>query len=353
MFRKRQASSPSVVGLELDPSHVAAVQVTDGSEFRIRRSALAMLRPGVVRDGEVADPEALAEVIRSLFAEHGLPTRVRIGIANQRIVVRTMDLDPLLDGKALTAAVLAHAPNHIPMPIDEAVLDHQSLGIVNTAQGPRTRVVIVAVRREVVDGLARSAMAAGLAVEGIDLSAFAMVRAVGVQGEAARLYVSVGGLTNVAVARDEGVLFARASAVGIEGIAHSLAERRALTLEHARQWLMHVGMAAPLEAIEGDPDLVLATRTALEDGMHGIADAVRSSLEYYRMQEDADRVDEGILTGPAVDIPGFAEALAERLHVPLASGVVQPSDEAASVVELGRLSVAAGLAVEDRPMRAA
>ena len=353
MFRKRQANPPSIVGLELDPSHVAAVEVADGDEFRIRRSALTMLRPGIVRDGEAADPDALSEAIRSLFTEHGLPTRVRLGIANQRIVVRTMDLDPLLDGKALTAAVLAQAPNHIPMPIDEAVLDHQSLGIVNTTHGPRTRVVIVAVRREVVDRLARCAMAAGLTVEGIDLSAFAMVRAIGIQGRATRLYVSVGGLTNVAVARDGGVLFARASAVGIEAIVHALAERRSLTLEHARQWLVHVGMTAPLEAIEGDADLVLATRTVLEDGIHGIADAVRSSVEYYRMQEDADSVDEGVLTGPVVDIPGFAEALGERLHIPLEPAVVPPADDAAPVIEHGRLSVAAGLAVDDRRLRAA
>ena len=39
------------------------------------------------------------------------------------------------------------------MPMDEAVIDWQSLGTVQTADGqPRTRVVVVAVRREMVDG---------------------------------------------------------------------------------------------------------------------------------------------------------------------------------------------------------
>lgn len=355
MFGKRAAHQPTVVGLDLDPSHIAAVEVPPDGTMAIKRSAMAMLRPGIVRDGEVVDAEALTEALREIFDAHQLPTRVRIGVANQRIVVRTMDLEPLLDDKALAAAVQAQAADHIPMPMDEAVVDFQRLGIVDTPQGPRTRVVIVAVRREVVERLAQSATAAGLSIEGIDLSAFAMVRAVGVAGTGARLYVNVAGLTNVAVASEDGVLFSRAAAGGLDRLAHTLAERRALTLEHAHQWMVHVGMAAPLTEIAGDVDLVAATRHVLEEGIHQIADAVRSSVEYYRMQENAVPVEEGVLTGAAVAIPGFVETLGERLHLPLTTAVVEPqtgSDEPAGH-DLGRLTVAAGLAVERRDLRAA
>ena len=51
-----------------------------------------------------------------------------------------------------------------------------------------------------------------------------------------------------------------------------------------------------------------------------------------------------MLTGPAVAIPGFVEALSEQLRLPLESAVVATDDEGADV---GRLTVAAGLAVED------
>ena len=130
-----------------------------------------------------------------------------------------------------------------------------------------------------------------------------MVRAVGEAGAGARLYLYVAGLTNVAVASADGVLFARAAAGGLEGLAHTLAERRALTLEHAHQWMIHVGVKAPLAEIEGDPDLVAATRHVLEEGIHQIADAVRGSVEYYRMQENAVPVEEGVLTGAAWPFP--------------------------------------------------
>ena len=346
MFKKRSSSQAAVVGLDLDPGHIAAAEVTVNGSLSLKRGAVAPLRPGVLRDGEVADVPALAEALKSFFAENGLSNRVRLGIANQRIVVRTLDLPPLEDAKALAAAVKVQAPDHIPMPMDEAVIDWQSLGTIQTASGqPRTRVVVVAVRREMVDRLVAASREAGLKLEGIDLSAFGMVRALagGRKADGAVLYVSVGGLTNVAVANASGCLFTRAAAGGLDAMVHTLSERRGLTAEHSRQWMGHVGLHAPLEGVEGDTDLVAAARAVLEDGVHQLADTVRNSLNFYRMQESAEQVETGVLTGPAVAIPGFTEALSEQLRLPLEPAVVASQDEDA---DLGRLTVAAGLAVE-------
>jgi type IV pilus assembly protein PilM len=345
VFKKRSSSQAAIVGLDLDPGHIAAAEVTVNGSLSLTRGAVAPLRPGILRDGEVADVPALAEALKSLFAEHGLSTRVRIGIANQRTVVRTLDLPPLEDEKALAAAVKVTAPDHIPMPMDEAVIDWQSLGPVEGANGQaRNRVVVVAVRREMIDKLVAATREAGLKVEGIDLSAFGMIRALHEpNARGAVLYVSVAGLTNVAVANATGCLFTRAAVGGLDAMVHSLSERRGLTVEHARQWLQHVGLVAAVEDIEGDPDLIAAARATLEEGVHQLADTVRNSLNFYRMQDSAERVEAGVLTGPAVAVPGFVEALAEQLRMPLVSAVVASADDEADV---GRLTVAAGLAID-------
>jgi type IV pilus assembly protein PilM len=344
--KKRSPKKTSVVGLELDPGHLAAAEVSVNGDITLTRGAVAELRPGIVRDGEVVDPAGLAEALKAMFAEHELPKRVRLGIAHQRIVVRSLDMPAVIDDpKALAATVRAEAPDHIPMPMDEAVLDFQPLGTVQTLSGLKSRVVVVAVRREMVERVAAAAQAAGLQLEGIDLSAFGMVRALGSAHEDAALYVNVAGLTNVAVANADGCLFTRAAAGGIEGIAQTLAERRGLTMEHARQWLTHVGLAAPVEAIDGDPDLVTATRAVLDEGVHQLADSVRNSLNFYRTQDNSLPVERGVLTGPAVAIPGLVEALGEQLRLPLETRVI----ETAEVLDAGRLTVAAGLAVAERP----
>jgi len=345
--RGRKANGSSVVGLEIEPSHIAAAEVEVSGRVSVKRAAVSMLRPGVLRDGEVSDPDALTADLRTFFAEHELGTRVRLGVANQRIVVRTLDLPPLEDPKQLAAAVSLQAPDHIPMPMDDAVVDFQSLGIVDTPRGPKSRVVVVAVRRDMVARLVGVAQDAGLKVVGIDLSAFATIRALDVDmvDDEAVLYVTVGGLTNVAVASGSSCLFTRTASGGLETIAGTLAERASLTMEHARMWLGHVGLETPLPEVQGDEEIVAASRATLTEGAHQLADTVRNSVNFYRMQDAAQSVDRAILTGPAATVPGFADELGRQLNLPFTTAVVANASEA----DAARITVAAGLAVEERP----
>jgi type IV pilus assembly protein PilM len=343
---KRKTAAKTIVGLDLDPAHLAAAEVHVNGALAVTRGVVAPLRPGILRDGDVADGAALTDALDELWADSGLSSRVRLGIAHQRIIVRSLDLPVTMDPKALKALVMEQAPDHIPMPMEEAVVDFQSLGVVPTAQGPKSRVAIVAVRRDMIARLARACGDAGLELEGIDLSAFGMVRAQPpAAGTGAALYVNVAGLTNVAVANAAGCLFTRATPGGLDQVVTTLAERSGLTLEHARQWLGHVGFLVPVEDVEGDADLVGAVRTTLEEGVHQVADDVRNSLHFYRAQEGADAVERGLLTGPAVGIPGFAERLSELLRLPIEPTVVAVAAAGADV-DPAHLTVAAGLALE-------
>jgi type IV pilus assembly protein PilM len=347
-----RTSAKTVVGLDIEPGFVAAAQARVGHGVTIERAAGMPLAPGVLRDGEVADTEALADALRELFREHKLGKRVRLGVATQRIVVRTLDLPPLEDAKQIAAAVRFQAQDHIPMPLDQAVLAHQSLGIVGTAEGPRTRVVLVAARHDVVERFHAAARQAGLRPIGIDLSAFAMIRALHDGSPGTTLYVSVGGMTNLALAEGTTCIFTRAVPGGVEALAGALAERRGLTLEHARQWLSHAGLATPIEQVEGDREIVEEARRVLLEGVRRIADEVRNSLDFHRAQAGALAAEKAVLTGPAVAIAGFCEELGAAIGLPVTAGVV---DEARAGAHGGiapsRLAIAAGLSIEDAPAR--
>jgi type IV pilus assembly protein PilM len=307
------------------------------------------LETGVVRDGEVTDVAALSEVLRKLWAENkALPKRVRIGIANQKIVVRMLELPPISDPKQLAAAVEFQAQSEIPMPLDSAVLDFQALDVVDTPSGPRQRIVLVAARRDMVERVLSAARDAGLRVEGIDLAAFGMVRALAGAGGAALdetvLYLGIGGLTNLAVAQGTTCTFTRVVGGGIEALAVELAERRGLTLEHARGWLMHAGLDAPLDGVDGDELILEEARTILVDGVRRIAGEVRNTVDYHLSQgSTGGGATRCVLTGAAAAIPGFAEALGHDLGLPVVVGTVDGAPEALGAQ---RFSVAAGLAVE-------
>jgi type IV pilus assembly protein PilM len=343
----KRVSKP-LVGLDIEPSAVTAAQVSVNGSITIDRAAIVPLEAGVVRDGEVADVEALAEALRTLYRENkGLDKRVRIGIANAKIVVRTIELPPISDRKELETAVRFQAQDQIPMPLDAAVLDFHPLDIVDNGDGPRQRVLLVAARRDMVDRVLAAARAAGLRPEGIDLAAFAMIRALHRPGpEEPVLYLSIGGLTNLAVAIGSRCLFTRVVGGGSEALAVELAERKALTLEHSRAWLEHVGLTSPIQEVAGDEAIVTEARSVLQDGVRRIAVEARNSLDFHTAQDAQPQVGRVVLTGAALSIPGFAEALGAELGLPVeALSLAGAPDE----IGAGRLSVAAGLAITEGP----
>jgi type IV pilus assembly protein PilM len=339
----------TLVGLDIDATGIVAASVVVNGRVRVERAAFAPLEPGIIRDGEVADVDGLAEALRTLYRENkGLDKRVRVGLANQKIVVRVVDLPYLEDAKELAAAVRFQAQDQLPMPLEHAVLDHQPLAVINDGTSRRQRVLLVAARREMVERVLAALRAAGLKPEGVDLSAFATVRALHRAGpdDELVLYLAIGGLTNLAVARGTECTFARASGSGVEALAVELAERAALTLEHAYGWLAHVGVQDPIENVTGDRQIVEHSRQILLDGVRRIASEVRSSLDFHRMQEDAGTVSRAVMTGPASAIPGFDVALASELGIPVEQGLV---DGAPAGIDAGRVTVAAGLALLEAP----
>ena len=104
--------------------------------------------------------------------------------------------------------------------------------------------------------------------------------------------------------------------------------------------MTHVGLVAPLEGIEGDTELVAATRAALEDGVRELADTVRNSLNFYRTQESAETVElRRRSPDPRSRSPASSRSLGEQLSLPLEAA---RGGHAADDVDAGRLTVAAG-----------
>jgi type IV pilus assembly protein PilM len=353
--RAGKGSVSSLVGLDIQPGYVAAVQARSNGSLVIQRAAGRPLPPETVREGELLDEGLLTEALRELFHDGKLPKRVRLGVANQRTVLRVLDLPPIDDRKALDAAVRFQAQDQMPMPLANAVLDFQPMGVVGTPAGPRQRVVVVAAQRDMVEKLLSAVQAAGLRPAGVDLSAFAMIRALhrrdasesgpAVEEDVAApstLYLNVGGLTNLAIAEGLACRFTRMVSGGLESMASELAARHSVALAEARELMSDLDLSA-----EDSSDQVAAdARTVLAGGVREIAGEVRNSLDFHRSQGGGD-VSEIVLSGAALEIAGFSQALEAELGSPLSCRRVESADGTGVPVE--RLAIAAGLAVEEVP----
>lgn len=343
----RTSKNPRAVsGLDIEPGRVAAAQVSVNGAVHLTHTAAADLPVGAVRDGEVIDVESVSRVLKDLWsANKGLSQQVRIGVANSKIVVRVLDVPPVTDGDELEAAVRFVAAEQLPMPLESAVLDFQSLGMVETPEGVRHRILLVAARREMIDSILQTVKGAGLKPVGIDLAAFAMVRVLTAGQPESGLFVSVGGLTNLAIVDDGLCTFTRMAGSGLEGMAMELAERRTLTLGHARAWLTHVGLVESVETIDGDAEIISDARLVLQDGVRRMAAEIRASSEYHAGLGGTP-VSKIVLTGPALAVAGFDGSLQEEIGLPVEARAVTAGKGLAADVNLGGATVAAGLAVE-------
>jgi Tfp pilus assembly PilM family ATPase len=303
-FSLRKSSGGGTFGLDIDGRYLAAAQVADG---RVVRAASLDLPEGLVNDGEVTDAEALAKHLKSFVADAGLPRNVCLGVANQQIVVRVVELPRIEDEKQRDAAVRFQAAEAIAMPLDEAVLDHQLAGYADAPDGtPRMQVVVVAARRKMVETLLGAVKAAGLKAEGVDLDAFALVRTLGDgtedAGESARVFCHLGGVSNLAVAVGTACFFTR-----------------------------------PLSALWDDDDA----------GSH-LADEIRLSIDYYMTQPQARPVGEVVVSGPGSSDVNLVEDLGLHLGLPVQVapplGGLDPS-ALASNEDPHRYTVAAGLSL--------
>ena len=301
---KNNRSPRGSLGLDLDSGYLAAVQLADG---HIVRTTSADLPPGVVRDGEIADVPALRDILRAFFKERKLPRRVRLGIANQQIVVRHLELPKINDPVALAAAVRFQADEAIAMPLDEAILDHHVVGEGMSPEGrPVLRVLVVAARASMIDRFIDAVRGAGLRPEGIDLNAFAMVRMLTKDSrpeQGATVLCHLGGTTNLAVAIANSCLFTR-----------------------------------PLSTIWD------------EEGEHvgtALAEEIRMSIDFYMSQSDAPPVESVRLSGPGARREGLLEELEGPIGLPVA--LAEPlgalPGELAANEDPFRHTVAAGLAL--------
>ncbi|HTA96738.1 MAG TPA: type IV pilus assembly protein PilM [Solirubrobacteraceae bacterium] len=370
--RGGRSRGATLVGLDIQPGYVSAVQARVNGSIQVQKAAGAALPPDTMREGEVLDGTALADTLREMFRDSKLDKRVRIGVANQRTVLRTLELPPLTDRKELATAVRFQAEDQVPMPLDNAVLDFHALGVIDTPAGPRQRVIVVAAQRDMVERLIAAVRAAGLRPEGVDLSAFALIRSLHRADEdhAGRvLYLNIGGLTNMAIAEGTVCRFTRVIGGGLESMAADIAERNSIKLTEARELLAAVDLdapssvapslyadSAPQEPQPSDPVPVapqkpaIDVRPVLSSGVREIAGEVRNSLDFHRSQDGGGEVSSIVLSGSALQISGFARALQSELRVPLIPQTVGVLDEsAAGEVSAERLAVATGLAVEEAP----
>ena len=391
------------IGVDVGSTAVRVAEVAAGDIPVIVRAAQVPLRPGVVEAGEVRQPEAVAEALRELWSKSGVKSKqVHLGVGNQRVVVREVAL-PWLPEKELRETLGFQVQEFIPMASDEAVLDFDPLGEMDQGGRRMVRILLVAAHKPMVNALVQAALAAKLDPQGVDLSPFAVTRAVGTGDSGLDLdssgdeaIVDIGAQVTSICVHDRGVIrFVRMLPSGGRDITLAIASGLGVDDEVAERLKrgdrsQGIADAAPVVGSPADeaaagrlpaPAETLPTDTLPTDALRaeaprgvpggisdpaevrdlaltragGFVDEVRSSLEFYTAQTPDAQIGRVLVVGGGSRLDGLLELLQERLPVPVdrgrlferAKSEVELSAEASAEAE-AVLSVAVGLAIPAR-----
>ena len=358
---REDAKLREVVGLELGASQLAAAHVVNNGTKELVQLAREPLAPGIISGGEVRDPARLAAALDAFFVQYKLPRRgVRLGLGSTRVGVRVIEIAEIEDEAQLENAIGFRAHEMLSVPLEDAAIDYHVIGQgVDEDDQPTQRILLVVAYRDSIDRFLAAADEAGIQVAGIDLEAFALLRAVSdpaveKSAEAAVVAVCVGHeRTTLAISDGDVCEFTRVLEWGGSSLTAAVAHALKISGGEAEE-LKH---SLSLESDAPTPEEISPARQeeALEAIRHELQKLVRellSSLRFYQSQEGSRPIGDVLICGGTANMSGLAGELERELGVrvcvadPLARVLL--GERVPRPGATGSFAVAIGLGIEDQ-----
>jgi type IV pilus assembly protein PilM len=308
----------TAIGLDIGTSSVRAAQVTVSKGAAVLdRFGQVGLPPGAVRDGEVADPDAVAEALKVLWTRAKFTKKdVILGISNQKVFVRLVQV-PWMPENELRSSLKFQVADLVPMPVDEAVLDFVPLDEVTSDNARLVRGLLVAASQDMVLGAIRACQKAGLKVTTADLTPFAVLRSAGTSDplglSGPEAVVDVGARVTNIVVHEAGVpKFVRILLLGGDDITGAMVERLGIpTAEAERLKRDHAALQTPAAA---------EAKRVIDQALTEFVDEVRGSVDYYLATSGSRPLSRLVLSGGGSLADGLAQRLATAVRTQVEYG---------------------------------
>jgi type IV pilus assembly protein PilM len=347
-----------VVGLKIGASQLAASRVANNGSAQLLQLARGGLPNGIVVSGEVRDVPALAAALNEFFRTHKLPRRgVRLGVATNRIGVRSFELAGIDDEQQLENAIRFRAHDALSIPVDDAVLDYHVVSETLDDSGRAVRrVVLAAAYRDSIDRHVAACKAAGIEVVAVDLEAFALLRTVaplfGGDEPAAVVAVTMGhDRTTLAISDGTVCDFTRVLEWGGSSLVSAIERELGVDASDAAKLKRTLSLETPGTLGAGaDERKTAGARDAVRRELQSLARDLVSSLQFYQAQPGSLAISEILLAGGTSRLNGLPEELERLTRVrvrradPLAR--VQVAGSVGLRDDLPSLAVAIGLGIE-------
>ena len=297
------------------------------AEFRVLRGRLILLNfrfretpldpaTGQRLDAHVALHET-ALVLREMMHEmHIHRADVNYAVSAQSVFARFVKL-PALDAEKIDKIIAFEAQQNVPFPMDQVVWDYQ---LVGGGMGEQIQVVIVAIKRDLLDEINNAVEETGLRTRILGMASMGLYNAfcynyTDLQG--CSLLVDIGARTTNVLFIESGRIFSRSLPLGGSAITAAIAKEfgesfAAAETRKSRDAFVALGGAAE----PADPNIRRLSKIARSTMTRLHAELMRS-ITHYRAEQQGDRPARIFLCGGGAGMPNMREFFHEKFELPV------------------------------------
>lgn len=336
-----------MVGIDIGSHTIKIVEVERaGNGYTLVSSGVVAVQ-NVDIDKFTSDKEyaALGDIIRKLHKQAGITNKdVVVSIPETQAFTRTIHF-PLLTDAEIASAVKWEAEQFIPIPIQEAVVQHTILERNEKSTPPEVIVLLIAAPKAIIEKYVKVVQAAGLTAMAVETELVALSRALAPIDRTCMIVDLGATSTDIGIAKNGNLSFSRSIPIGGLAFTRAITQGLGVSSTQAEEYKKTYGVAK--NELEGK------IKTALDPVLTMVTDEIKKATHFYQTEEKGEAPKELIVTGGTSGMPDIISFLTETLGIevvvanPFKKITLQPETAKKLAAYAPLYSVSVGLALRE------
>jgi len=306
--RKRDA-----VAFDIGSNSIKLVQMSQTKKgWELVKMGMAELPPEAIVDGSIIDSMTVTNTLRDLVKEHGVKVKDAVSsLTGHSVIIKKVSF-PAMTEDELADSIQWEAEQYIPFPITDVNIDFQILGADTDGRG-QMDVMLVAVKKDVINDYTNVIKEAGLNPVVIDVDSFALENMMEINypvtpGENIAMVNIGASITSISVIMGGLTIFTRSIPMGGNQFTEELQRQLNVSFKDAED--LKLGRKG------GDHDAEQLA-SSIDSVSTNLTFEVKRSLDFFLGGAQGSYVSKIYLSGGGSKVIGLQNLMQEKTSIPV------------------------------------
>ncbi len=302
-----------VAAFDIGSNSIKLIQLKQTKKgWELVKMGIAELPPEAIVDGSVIDSMTVTNTLKELIKEHNVKVKdVVSALTGHSVIIKKVNF-PAMTEEELSESIQWEAEQYIPFPIAEVNIDFQILGTDTEGRG-QMDVMLVAVKKDVINDYTNVIKEAGLSPVVIDVDSFALENMLELNYPATpgetNAVVNIGAsIASISVIVNGQTIFTRSIPMGGNQFTEEIQRQMNISFKDAEA--MKLGKA------EGEVDAA-TLNAAIETVSANLSFEVKRSLDFFLGGSHGANINKIFLSGGGARAAGLFAMMQEKTGMPV------------------------------------